>query len=53
MDPFAEGKRVWKAYSDLDSVIIDKHFFDFMNKITDVEEVKIHPNYAINVLKMM
>ena len=44
---------MWKAYSDLDSVIIDKHFFDFMNKITDKEEVKIHPNFAINVYKML
>lgn len=37
------------AFSDLDSAIIDKRFHDFNSKITDDPEIRISPDYKVNV----
>ena len=53
VDPFAPGEPQWKGYSDINSVLIDKRLFDYINKITDDPEIIIHPNYAVNVKACM
>ena len=52
-NPFSKGKPGWKAYSEIDSIIIEKRLFDFINRLTDNPEVQIHPDYAVNVQHCM
>ena len=52
-DPFGPGPPVWRTYPDHISVVIEKHFFAFLNKITTDEEVEIFRGYVVNVKKCM
>ena len=44
---------MWRTYPDHISVVIEKHFFAFLNKITTDEEVEIFRGYVVNVKKCM
>ena len=48
-DPFGPGPPVWRTYPDHISVVIEKHFLAFLNKITTDEEVEIFRGYVVNV----